>query len=213
MVHYNNTNNNNNYYYYSWETFNYTTCDLLDIVFQKRITEIFAVTRANVVESLMVHGGGGIVNSVFVCFLSAIIHIRSSPKFFVRVIYGRSASSGSVAIYYVLPVLWMTSYLRIIEHEVSTSSMPLQRVTSPRRRARATAPPLLCTAASGPRQRGAQSCKASRPQRAKPAMHRPLSFFANISQNVGDMTGSIPGYEYLKSTCSVSLLEPMSRHV
>ena len=104
VVHYNNNNSNNNYYY-SWETFNYTTCDLLDIVSQKRVTEIFAVTRANVVESLMVHGGGGIVNSVFVCFLSAIIHIRSSPKFFVRVTYGRSASSGSVAIYYVLPVL------------------------------------------------------------------------------------------------------------
>ena len=55
--------------------------------------------------------------SVCVC-LSAIIfselHVRSSPIFFcVLPMAVAQSSSGGVMIRYVLPVLWMTSYLLI----------------------------------------------------------------------------------------------------
>jgi len=57
--------------------------------------------------------------SVCVCVcLSAIIfselHVRSSPIFFfVLPMAVAQSSSGGVMIRYVLPVLWMTSYLLI----------------------------------------------------------------------------------------------------
>ena len=52
---------------------------------------------------------------VCVCLSASIsleIHVLSPPDFCARMAVARS-SSGGVAIRYVLPVLWMTSYLRI----------------------------------------------------------------------------------------------------
>ena len=49
------------------------------------------------------------------------------------------SSSGGIAIRYVLPVLWMASYLRIISCVKARRYIRLQRVTTPRRRAQANA--------------------------------------------------------------------------
>ena len=71
-----------------------------------------------------------IVMSVSVCVcLSAIIsselHVRSSPYFYSAsdslCMFVARPSSGGVVIRYVLPVLWMTSYL-LISQDCSTSS-------------------------------------------------------------------------------------------
>jgi len=74
--------------------------------------------------------------SVYVCLFSIIsaeLHVRSSPNFFVHVTYGCGrSSSNSVVIRYVFPVLWMTSYLHISQLAV-------------RRRRQAEAVRLTCT--------------------------------------------------------------------
>ena len=46
----------------------------------------------------------------------------------------------SYAIRYVVPVLWMTSYLHHVDHSYGGMSIPLQRVTSLHRRAQSSGP-------------------------------------------------------------------------
>ena len=50
------------------------------------------------------------------------------------------SSSGGVTVRYVLPDLWMTSYLHAVGHH-RKMSIPLQQVTSLQRRAQANTPP------------------------------------------------------------------------
>ena len=50
------------------------------------------------------------------------------------------SSSGGVTVRYVLPDLWMTSYLHAVGHH-REMSIPLQQVTSLQRRAQANTPP------------------------------------------------------------------------
>ena len=67
--------------------------------------------------------------SVCVCvclfaIISSELHVRSSPNFFVLVTCGRGSVLlwGGVVIRYVVPVLWMTSYLHL--GQVCSTSPP-----------------------------------------------------------------------------------------
>jgi len=60
-------------------------------------------------------------------------------KIFVHVIHGRDRSFyDDVAICYILPVLWMTTCLHIIDH-CGSMLIPLQRMTPLRHRAQVNA--------------------------------------------------------------------------
>ena len=81
-----------------------------------------------------------------VCLYSSItpeLHVLSSRNFVcvcacvLPMAVARSSSDG-VAIRYVVPVLWMTSYLNHVDHSYGGMSIPLQRVTSLHRRAQSS---------------------------------------------------------------------------
>jgi len=82
----------------------------------------------------------GVCLSVGEHLLNTTSDLQSSPNLCACYLAVARASYGGVAIRYVLPVLWKTSYLHAHNGPNAGMSMPLQRVTLLRRRAQANAP-------------------------------------------------------------------------